>query len=208
MKSWPCCLKFHCCIEKPEGLCSYDYKMLWFEFKARKSTQAAAFLLKLCNGKKDKYLLLKMIYLADRAALEKWNMSITGDEPYSMKYGPVPSNIYDLTKGGIRNGCEWDRVIETQKPEILVLRSDPGTDELSEDEMELLRETFQKYKDFSFENMKAFCHELPEYDPSVGAGSKPISISTMFKSLGKPEQVSDVADAILEMERLKIAFGE
>jgi len=182
--------------------------MLWFEFKARKSTQAAAFLLKLCDGKKDKYLLLKMIYLADRAALEKWNISITGDEPYSMQYGPVPSNIYDLTKGGIRNGCEWEKFIETVNRETLVLKSDPGTDELSEDEMKILLETFQKYKAFSFENMKAFCHSLPEYDESVGIGSKPIPISAMFKSLGRPEQIADVADSILEMQRLKTAFGE
>jgi uncharacterized phage-associated protein len=182
--------------------------MLWFEFKPRTSTQAAGFLLKLCNGKKDKYLLLKMIYLADRAALEKWNSPITGDEPYSMQYGPVPSNIYDLTKGGIRNGCEWEKAIETVKPGTLVLRSDPGSDELSEDEAVLLREIFQKYKDFSFEQMKDFCHDLPEYDKTVGAGSKPISISTMFNTLGRPEQIADIADAILEMEKLKAVFGE
>jgi len=182
--------------------------MLWFEFKARKSTQAAAFLLKLCNGKKDKYLLLKMIYLADRAALEKWNISITGDEPYSMEYGPVPSNIYDLTKGGIRHGCEWETAIETVQKETLVLRSDPGTDELSEDEMALLRETFDKYKDFTFDKMKDYCHSLPEYDKTVGKGSKPISIVTMFKTLGRPEKIGEIADSILEMERLKAAFGE
>jgi hypothetical protein len=198
----------HCCPETPYGLYSDEQKMLWFEFKARKSTQAAAYLLKLCNGKKDKYLLLKMIYLADRSALDRWNISITGDEPYSMQYGPVPSNLYDLTKGGIRNGCEWEKAIESVKGETLVLKSDPGTDELSEDEMDLLRETFQKYKDFSFDKMKAYCHDLPEYDKTVGAGSKPITISTMFESLGRPEQAADIADSIQEMERLKTAFGE
>jgi hypothetical protein len=182
--------------------------MFWFEFKARKSTQAAAFLLKLCNGKKDKYLLLKMIYLADRAALERWNVSITGDEPYSMEYGPVPSNIYDLTKGGIRHGSEWQKAIETVKRESLVLKSDPGTDELSEDEMALLRETFQKYKDFTFFEMKDLCHDLPEYDKNVGSSSRPISISTMFKTLGRSEQLPEVADSILEMQRLKTIFGE
>jgi len=182
--------------------------MFWFEFKARKSTQAAAFLLNLCNGKKDKYLLLKMIYLADRAALERWNISITGDEPYSMEYGPVPSNIYDLTKGGIRDGCEWEKAIETVKREILVLKSDPGTDELSEDEMALLRETFQKYKDFTFSEMKNFCHNLPEYDKNVGKGSRPIPIFTMFKTLGRSEQLPEIADSILEAQRLKTVFGE
>jgi hypothetical protein len=56
--------------------------------------------------------------------------------------------------------------------------------------------------------MKDYCHSLPEYDKTVGKGSKPISIVTMFKTLGRPEKIGEIADSILEMERLKAAFGE
>ena len=183
--------------------------MLWFEFQARKSTQAAAFLLHLCGDAKGKYLLLKMIYLADRKALEKWNVSITGDEPYSMELGPVPSNIYDLTKGGIRHGNEWKESIETVNRDTLKLKSNPGTDELSQDEMTLLSEIFTQYKDFTFQQMKDYCHRLPEYDQTVGKSSSPIGIATMFRTLGKSvEQIRDAADSIIANEKLKAVFGE
>lgn len=183
--------------------------VLWFEFQARKSTQAAAFLLKLCGEKKDKYLLLKMIYLADRAALEKWNISITGDQPHSMELGPVPSNIYDFTKGAIRFGTVWSDSIETENRDTLVLKNDPGTDELSEDEMNLLREIFERFKNYSFKDMKDFCHALPEYDHSVGRGSRPISFPTMMSAVGKSaDDIDHISKTIVDTERLKAAFGE
>jgi hypothetical protein len=86
--------------------------------------------------------------------------------------------------------------------------ADPGTDELSQDEMALLRETFEKYKDFTFGQMKDYCHTLPEYDDSVGKGSKPISIAKMFQILGRQEQLLSIADSILEAEKLRTIFGE
>jgi hypothetical protein len=183
--------------------------MLWFEFKAKKSTQAAAFLLKLCSGQKGKYLLLKMLYLADREALRVWGIPITGDEPHSMEYGPVPSHIYDLTKGAIRHGQEWSRSIETRDNEMLVLKSDPGTDELSEDEMSLLRTMFEKYKNFSFKQMKEYCHGLAEYDSSVGNSSRPISLATMLSALGKSrDEVMEVSNEILELRELRAIFSK
>jgi hypothetical protein len=183
--------------------------MLWFEFQARKSTQAAAFLLKLYGKQKDKYLLLKMIYLADREALKKWNVSITGDSPHSMRWGPVPSNIYDFTKGAIHYGTIWGDCIETVKNETLILHDDPGTDELSQDEMNLLNEVFEKFKNYSFEDMKKFCHDFPEYDNTVGAGSRPIPFGTMLNAVGKSgEDMSHIAKNIIEMQRMKAVFGE
>jgi hypothetical protein len=50
-----------------------------FRFHPQKTLEAAAVLLKL-HGKPMKYLgLLKMLYLADRIALQKMDQPITGD---------------------------------------------------------------------------------------------------------------------------------
>ena len=40
-----------------------------------------------------------MLYIADRIALDRLEMTITGDCYVSMKYGPVLSKVYDLIKG-------------------------------------------------------------------------------------------------------------
>ena len=70
-----------------------------FDFNPKKSAQAAAILLQLNGGDMDKYLFIKMLYLADKQSLQKWEEPITGDSVASMRYGPVLSTVYDLTKG-------------------------------------------------------------------------------------------------------------
>ncbi|MDB9464369.1 Panacea domain-containing protein, partial [Dolichospermum circinale] len=70
-----------------------------FRFHPEKAVEAAAILMKL-HGKPIKYLgLLKMLYIADRIALERIEQPITGDHYVSMDYGPVLSGVYDLIKG-------------------------------------------------------------------------------------------------------------
>jgi hypothetical protein len=185
--------------------------MTWFEFEARKSTQAAAFLLALSGGEGDKYILLKMLYIADRKAIERWDMPITGDAPYSMEHGPVPSEIYSLTRGSLHHGDVWKSAIE-KSPEDEVLKlinENVGTDELSQEEMALLRDVHDEFKDFSFGKMKSYCHKFPEYEPNVGKSSQPISISTMFRALGKsPDAMRHAVDGIIREEKLKAIFFE
>ncbi len=65
-----------------------------FRFHPEKAVEAAAAFLKL-HGKPMKYLgLLKMLYIADRIALERMEQAITGDHYVSMDYGPVLSGVY------------------------------------------------------------------------------------------------------------------
>ena len=179
-----------------------------FRFDPVKSAQAAAFFLKRHDGSLSKYILLKLLYLADREALRKWNIPITGDEPYSMKFGPVPSRIYDLTKDGIRFADIWEPVIKTESVRLVSLKSDPGQDELSDEEIELLEEIYQKFKRYDFEKMKEYCHSLPEYDSSTGNGSKLITFENLLHHLGKTEEeIQYVATSENEARVLRDVFG-
>ena len=73
--------------------------MIQFDFNPQKSAQAAAVLLKLNGGDMDKYLFIKMLYLADKEPLAKSAEPITGDSVAMMRYGPVLIALQDLTKG-------------------------------------------------------------------------------------------------------------
>ncbi len=73
--------------------------MLRFQFSCTKAAQAAAVLLKRAGGSMDKYIFIKMLYIADRESMGRWGEPITGDSAVSMEHGPVLSTIYDLTKG-------------------------------------------------------------------------------------------------------------
>ena len=99
--------------------------------------------------------------------------------------------------------------IETIKRETLVLHNDPGTDELSVEEMNLLNEVFENFKNYSFEDMKKFCHSLPEYDETVGAGSDPMRLGKCLVRLeNQAEDMSHIAKTIIDMQRMKAVFGE
>ena len=87
-----------------------------FRFHPQKAVGAAAMFLKL-HGKPMKYLgLLKMLYIADRIALERMEQTITGDCYFSMDYGPVLSGVYDLIKGKSVDGALplWKKFISVR----------------------------------------------------------------------------------------------
>ena len=167
-----------------------------FAFNPKKTAQAAAILLQRNGGDMDKYLFIKMLYLADRKAIEKWEEPITGDAAASMQHGPVLSNVYDLTKGDCPGGrTHWEPFIQDADEETnrIVLQSDPGVDELSKGEIAILETVHEQFKNYTWKQMRDFSHALPEYE-EVGNGSKPIRTESILSALGKTrEEVADAA---------------
>jgi hypothetical protein len=167
-----------------------------FTFNPRKSAQASAVLLKLNGGSMDKYKFIKMLYWSDRVSLEKWSEPITGDKVASMPYGQVLSDVFDLTKGS----CPWARsewepfIADADEENRITLRDDPGTDELSKAEIKILEDSYAKFKDMRFKEIKAFFRALPEHE-DVGRTSKALPFATILQKLGKtPEEISAVMD--------------
>src|SRR5229473_2225152 len=65
-------------------------------FNQTKAAQAAAVFLRLRGNKMSYLKLIKLLYLLDRTALDRWERPVTGDRYVSMKLGPVLSNVRDL----------------------------------------------------------------------------------------------------------------
>ena len=168
-----------------------------FTFNPNKCAQAAAILLRLNDGDMDKYLFIKMLYLADRKAMEKWGEPITGDRAASMEYGPVLSNVYDLTKGdcpGERGN--WEPFISDadEQTNTVSLKSDPGIDELAKAEITILESVHAQFKGFTWKQMRDYSHTLGEYE-EVGKSSKRIPPEAILRALGRSE------DEILEVQK-------
>ena len=70
--------------------------MMRFVFDERKAAQAASILLERSGGSMDYLKLVKLLYLADRAALIETEAPITDDHYASMKHGPVPCQVLEL----------------------------------------------------------------------------------------------------------------
>ena len=78
----------------------YCQPMLKFVFNIRKASQAAAYLTNLHGGRLNLMVLLKLLYLADRASLLETGYTITGDQMISVQSGPALSRLYDVAKWG------------------------------------------------------------------------------------------------------------
>jgi hypothetical protein len=158
-------------------------------FNPVKTAQAAAQFLKLSNGSLDKYILIKLLYLLDRESVRIWGEPLTGDMPVSMEHGPVLSRVYDLTKGEARLHREyWEQFISDADPETnqVTLKHDPGSAELSRNEMHLIKELHSKFANFTWRQMKEYCHTLAEYE-NVGKTSKGIRQEALLRAVGKTE---------------------
>jgi hypothetical protein len=178
--------------------------MIHFRFNGTKAVQAGAFILERNGDSMDKYLFIKMLYIADRESLKRWGEPITGDYPVSMEHGPVLSIIYDLTKGeALECRPSWTPFISDADKQTnqICLKTKAPRDHLSKNELTLLAETHEKFKGYSWKQMKDYCHKFPEYE-EVGKGSKAIQFQAILSAVGKsPEQIREV-----ELHSREMAF--
>ena len=137
-----------------------------------KAIQLAAFLIKLNGGKENYTKLIKLLYLAEREAILNWGFPILFDDLYSMRNGPVVNTIMDIIRHKDINEL-WDKYINTIKFDVVLL-DNPGEDELSLAEMQLLENIYKEHKDKNWSEMISFTHQLPEY-VKVENGRKTIS---------------------------------
>jgi uncharacterized phage-associated protein len=175
-----------------------------FQFNPIKATQAGAYLLKRNDGNMDKYIWIKMLYLADRESMFKWEEPITGDSVASMQYGPVLSTIYDLTKGDCPTLREyWQKYISDADCEAnrVSLKADPGIRDLSKAELAILDSIFEQFKNYSFGKMKAYIHNLPEYEEVGPGGSKLMPVEHLLHANGKSaEEIKEAEKRHRQME--------
>lgn len=136
-------------------------------FNERKATQIAAIILKEKGGKMDLIDLMKLIYCVDRKALLKWRWPLTGDRYAALKRGMLLSHTYDLAKGDFALPTFWSQYILHGEMHELRLAGDPGFDELSEEELDLIKEALNEFAGVGRSEMiEDIHHKLPEWsDP-------------------------------------------
>jgi uncharacterized phage-associated protein len=165
-----------------------------FRFHPEKAVEAAAILLKL-HGKPMKHLgLLKMLYIADRLALQSMDQPITGDHYVSMDYGPVLSGVYDLIKGqAVDNALPlWSKFISPRQQTFISLKSDPGNEDLCEEEEEIIHQVYKTFGHLNPFDVAEWTHDLPEWRDPHGSAI-PIAIEDILKNVGKTnEEIQEI----------------
>ena len=173
-------------------------------FREDKTTEAAAFLLKMRGGSMSYMKLIKLLYLADREALIRWGRPITFDSYVSMKNGPVLSATLNLINEGSQSDSEWTKNISTPQEYSVSMITDPGINTLSEAEVLLLKEIFARYGSMNrWALVENVMHNLGEWR-NPGPSTYTISYQDILKASGKTENEIDSITGDLDA----IAFAD
>ena len=137
-----------------------------FDFNEEKSIEALLYVLSQ-RPSIGLYNLMKIMFEADKVHLNNYGRPVTGDVYIAMKYGTVPSHIYDIVKH-IKNGHSD---IEASN-NILCAKRQPNLDLLSETDKEVLDSGVRKYADLDFQavydmNHKELCWTQTGYNKEI-----------------------------------------
>jgi uncharacterized phage-associated protein len=160
-------------------------------FNVRKAAQVAAFFAKQEGGNINVLKLVKLIYLANRKAMEKLDFPLLNDNLVSMDHGPVVSLTYDYINGSQLDRDGWEEFVTDRSGYAVgLVKADlsiDDLDELSEIEIEILTETWKSFGHFDKWKMRDYTHDnCPEWEDPDGS-SQPIPYARVFKFLSKQE---------------------
>ena len=181
---------------------------MMLRYRQERATQAASHLLKLRGGRMSYMKLLKLLYLADRAALLAHGRPITYDRFVSMDHGPVLSQTYNLIvaeQSPDQPSSYWRQFIsEPERYEVRLLVDSPPVGELSSAQLAVLDAVFSEFGAMSRWQIVEFVHTLPEWEDPDGS-SVPIALRDVLKGGGMEEDdVESVEGALLSEEALAV----
>lgn len=157
-------------------------------FNTRKAAQIVAFFAREQGGTINVLKLAKLIYIADRKNMEKYDFSISGDVFVSMDHGPVNSITLNCINGLEDNRAGWDEFVSDRAGHVVALArnvTDKDLDELSHAELETLHEVWRAFGSMSKYEIRDWTHEnCPEWEDPEGS-SNPIPYDRVFKFLNK-----------------------
>lgn len=179
-------------------------------FNVRRAAQVAAYFAKAEGGDINVLKLVKLIYLADRLAMEKYDYPLLFDRLVSMDHGPVDSLTFAYINGCQDDRSEWEKFITDRSNYSVGLAnsalSEEDFDQLSEADLEVLAYTWVSFGNMTKYQIRDYTHaHCPEWEDPDGS-SLGIPYERVFKFLGKPDSHL-LAQRIMEKRRIDEAFA-
>lgn len=168
-------------------------------FNVRKAAQVAAYFALRAGGAVNILKLVKLIYLADRTFIEKYDYPMLNDEFVSMDHGPVNSRTLEYINGMQLDGRgAWDEFVSPRTGYDIGLAHPDITletlDEFSAADLEVLDEIWARFGHYDKYRLRDYTHRnCPEWEDPKGS-SKPISYERLYQVLGKKNAAELVAD--------------
>lgn len=119
------------------------------------------------------YDIVKTIFLADKAHLNRYGRPITFDDYVAMRHGPVPSLVYDLLKQNekalsrVGEPLPWQQTKSPERgPSVFCFHSparSPSDDVLSPSDVSALNDALTTIQSLTFSQIRRLTHEDPAY---------------------------------------------
>ncbi len=169
-------------------------------------TEAASVLLQESGGKMSYMKLVKLLYFADRKALEFYEHPITYDSYASLPRGPILSSTLNLAKGSYPNSDYWDEHIELVGKAVKIRGAYPKLKKLSPADVKLLKEIYAELGKYDQFQLAKISETLPEWKDPKGS-SNPIELDELLKKLDYAnDDVERIASEIQDKYILDSAF--
>lgn len=175
-----------------------------FAYSEGKAAEAAAVLLAQSGGRMPYMRLIKLMYLADRESLHRFGRPIVGGRYVAMKLGPVLSEVLDAIKCELPG--EWQNTVGRDGYEVR-LKREPEIRQLSEAEIQVLKETSDLFRRLDRWALSGLTHGLPEWhDP--GASVMEITPEAILQALEKSEEeIEEIREDALEQAHFNRLFS-
>jgi uncharacterized phage-associated protein len=179
-------------------------------FNVRKAAQIAAFFAREQGGSINVLKLAKLVYLADRKNMEKYDLPISGDNFVSMDHGPVNSIMYNYINGMEDQRDSWAEFIADRagyEVGLVHAVTDDDLDQLSRAEIDTLRDVWSQFGSMDRYEIRDWTHaNCPEWEDPQGS-SAPIAFERVFGFLSKPN-ARELAEQIRAQRFVDTVFAE
>ena len=162
------------------------------------------------TGGVDFYHAFKILYFAEMKHLAKWGSGIVPDEFCALKYGPVPTRLYDAVKE-LNNprmilSEELSEVIQLageDAPNILLPKREADLKFLSKSEIEALDQSIEENKSLTFGQLMKKSHDEAWDEANRRAnGTNIISPISMAKVLHADDAMLEYIEEQMQIESI------
>lgn len=156
--------------------------------------------------------LVKLVYLLDRLSIQRRGIPVVGGAYFSMRNGPVTSELLDLINAGSLWGMptsDWERLISDRQNHEVSLVQKPEYRNLSDAELVLIDEIYREFGAMNQWQLRDWCHEhCAEWTP-LEMGHARIPVEQLAEAVGKTEdQIRRLAEGAAELNLLDAAFAK
>lgn len=176
-------------------------------YDRKKLTELVLYILDKTGGV-DFYHAFKILYFAEMKHLAKWGSGIVPDEFCALKYGPVPTQLYDAVKElnhpHMTLSKELSEVVQVageDAPNILLSKRQADLKFLSKSEIEALDQSIEENKSLTFGQLMRKSHDTAWDEANRRAnGTNVISPVSMAKVLNTDETMLEYIREQMQIE--------